>query len=117
MLINSNTSFEKYLTYSGVPKGCDALLLAELVKQEHIKSPQPVLVITGDDADMISTADAISFFGAEITVLTLSAWDCLPYDRVPPRHDIMAQRLATLSCLVNSGLISPTVVVLSLIHI
>ena len=111
MLINSNTSFEKYLTYSGVPKGCDALLLAELVKQEHIKSPQPVLVITGDDADMISTADAISFFGAEITVLTLSAWDCLPYDRVPPRHDIMAQRLATLSCLVNSGLIGPTVVV------
>ena len=111
MLLNNNSNLQKYVNYSGVPKGCDALLLAELVEQEHSKSAETVLVITGDDTDMLSTAEAISFFGPKITVLTLSAWDCLPYDRVPPRHDIMAQRLATLSYLANSSLLNPTVVV------
>ena len=41
--------------------------------------------------------DAIRFFAPDIVVLPFPAWDCLPYDRVSPKSDLVSLRLATLA--------------------
>ncbi|NKB49065.1 MAG: transcription-repair coupling factor [Alphaproteobacteria bacterium] len=91
------------VTFTGVPEGCDALLLAELVTQPRDDPSGAVLFVASEEAAMTRIADAVGFFAPDAEVLTLPAWDCLPYDRVPPRHDVMAARLATLSALTNRG--------------
>ncbi|MCZ6591634.1 MAG: transcription-repair coupling factor, partial [Alphaproteobacteria bacterium] len=102
----------KAVTFTGVPEGCDALLLAELVAQAQPGPAQTVLYVASDETAMARTAEAVRFFAPEVRVLMLPAWDCLPYDRVPPRHDVMATRLATLSALTNTdGEAAPTLVV------
>jgi transcription-repair coupling factor (superfamily II helicase) len=49
-----------------------------------------------DDARMSKLAELIAFFDPGVTVLRLPAWDCLPYDRVPPHRDIVAARIDSL---------------------
>ena len=95
-----------------MPEGCDALLLAELVGQARTDPQQTLLYVASDEAAMARIADAVRFFAPGCTILMLPAWDCLPYDRVPPRHDVMADRLATLSVLANrNGEAAPALVV------
>jgi transcription-repair coupling factor (superfamily II helicase) len=98
LLLNSKFSWETDLPrirFTGVPDGCDALLLAELLSS-HTGS---ILHVSSDDVRMNRMADSIGFFAPNIRVLKFPAWDCLPYDRVPPRGDVVAERLATLAAL------------------
>ena len=37
--------------------------------------------------------DGLRFFAPEREVLVFPAWDCLPYDRLSPHPDIVAERL------------------------
>jgi len=102
----------KAVTFTGVPEGCDALLLAELLEHARGGAVHSMLHVASDEAAMARTADAVRFFAPDAVVLTLPAWDCLPYDRVPPRHDVMAARLATLSALAaRDGDAAPALVV------
>ncbi len=55
--------------------------------------------IAADDAAARSLAEAAGFFAPEIEVITLPAWDCLPYDRASPSLRIGAERLAALAAL------------------
>ena len=48
---------------------------------------------------MRALADTVPLFAPEVEVLTLPAWDCLPYDRTSPALRVMAERLATLNAL------------------
>jgi transcription-repair coupling factor (superfamily II helicase) len=83
------------LTLSGAPEGEDARLLAALAAQT------PVLHVARDDLRLARLADAVGFFAPGIEVLTLPAWDCLPYDRVSPKADIGAARMRALSRLLQ----------------
>ena len=83
------------LTLSHVPDGMDAFVLAELARQG-----QPVAYILSDGQRMADIEQNLSFAAPEIPVLTLPAWDCLPYDRVSPSADTSARRLTALSGLV-----------------
>lgn len=83
------------LTVSHVPDGMDAFVLAELARLG-----QPVAYILSDGQRMADIEQNLSFAAPEIPVLTLPAWDCLPYDRVSPSADTSARRLAALSGLV-----------------
>ena len=81
----------------GAPEGFDALVLADMVRARGGLS-----VFVARDAGRLSAfVDAFQFFGKGIEVLTLPAWDCLPYDRVGPSAGVSAQRMATLSRLVE----------------
>jgi len=40
--------------------------------------------IAADDSSARGLAEAARYFAPEIEVLTLPAWDCLPYDRASP---------------------------------
>ncbi|MFH1803554.1 MAG: transcription-repair coupling factor [Pseudomonadota bacterium] len=81
----------------GVPEGYDALLLRELI--DAAGGNATILHIALDDKRMAQLAEALRFFAGEIEVLTLPAWDCLPYDRVSPIAEVTARRVETLTIL------------------
>ncbi len=80
---------------TGAPGGYDAYLAAEAARRRK----GLVLFVASDDAAERCALDALAFFAPDIAVLDFPAWDCLPYDRVSPKPDIEATRLATLSAL------------------
>ncbi len=45
--------------------------------------------------------EAIPFFAPDVTVLSFPAWDGVPYDRVAPNAETIAERIATLSALID----------------
>lgn len=83
----------------GVPEGADALILRELL--DAAGSNQTVLHVARDDKRMAQLAEALQFFAGEVEVLTLPAWDCLPYDRVSPIAEVTARRVETLTTLAD----------------
>lgn len=95
------------LTLASVPEGLEALVLADLARKAQ---KTPVLHIARDDARLAVTHDALGFFAPDVEVITLPAWDCLPYDRVSPHPDISSQRMATLARLANSKQKGPRVI-------
>jgi transcription-repair coupling factor (superfamily II helicase) len=86
---------EGRLTVSGAPAGYDAHIAAEAARRRG----GPVLFVTLDDTAAENAARAIRFFVPGMQVLSFPAWDCLPYDRVSPKPDIVSTRLATLAAL------------------
>jgi len=84
------------LTIGNVPPGMEPLILAELAR-----AGQPVAYVMSDGHRMPDLEQMLSFVAPEIPVLTLPAWDCLPYDRVSPSADVSARRLAALSGLIS----------------
>jgi transcription-repair coupling factor (superfamily II helicase) len=85
------------ITHAGVPEGFDALILARLARE----GGRVHLHVARDEARMAALAETLAFFAPDIPVLQFPAWDCLPYDRVSPRTEILAQRMAVLSAMAH----------------
>jgi len=98
-------------TVAGVPAGFDALLMADMARLAYSGVSEPLMFITTDDNRLAATHSALKFFAPDIEIITLPAWDCLPYDRVSPNGDIMAKRLFALSKLVKTKLKKPRIVI------
>ncbi len=77
----------------GAPEGFDAMLLARR-RAEHAGT---VLHVARDDARMARMAEALAIVAPDIESLPFPAWDCLPYDRVSPKPELVAERVATLA--------------------
>ena len=90
---------------ANAPEGVDAWLLAGLAGGRDGAAPSavrwPLLQVCRDDARMARLAEALGFFAPGLEVLRLPAWDCLPYDRVSPHRDIVAQRIDALTRLIQ----------------
>ncbi|MBL8629537.1 MAG: transcription-repair coupling factor, partial [Rhodospirillaceae bacterium] len=78
---------------AGVPDGFDALVLAE---RARTALRDGALHVARDEGRLTALADAIAFFAPEIEVVTIPAWDCLPYDRVSPNSAVVARRIDAL---------------------
>lgn len=76
-----------------VPVSAQAYLLVALQRA----TGKPVVHVVPQDKDMASVASLAQFLAPDIEVLTLPAWDTLPYDRISPSANITATRLNTLS--------------------
>jgi transcription-repair coupling factor (superfamily II helicase) len=88
------------LTLAGVPSGFLPWLAADLARAVHGSSKGGrAVIIASDEAAMRALAETVPLFAPEVEVLTLPAWDCLPYDRTSPALRVMAERLATLNAL------------------
>ena len=72
-----------------------------------------LLYVTRDAQRSTALAALVRFFAPEIEVLTLPAWDCLPYDRVSPNATVVAERLATLHTLAQGPAGQPRLVLVS----
>jgi transcription-repair coupling factor (superfamily II helicase) len=91
---------DKPLTLAGVPAGFLPWLAADLARAANgTGKGGRAVVIASDEAAMRALADTVPVFAPEVQVLTLPAWDCLPYDRASPALRMMAERLATLQAL------------------
>ncbi len=88
------------MTLAGVPAGFLPWLAADLARAafEHRNGGRAVVIVP-DESAMRAVADTVPAFAPEIEVLTLPAWDCLPYDRASPALRVMAERLSTLNAL------------------
>ena len=82
------------LTLSGIPAGFLPLFAGDLARAANggAKAARSVL-IAADEAAMRAIAETVPLFAPEVEVLTLPAWDCLPYDRASPALRVMAERL------------------------
>jgi len=99
---------DNHITLSGAPEGFDARLIAR-----ELERGAPVVHIARDDKRMEAMRAALAFFAPGAPVLTLPAWDCLPYDRVSPNPEVSAARMATLATLAD-GLDGPFVLLTTL---
>src|SRR5215510_14975903 len=81
-------------TVAGLPEGADAWVLAELARTT---GGQDILHVARDGQRLERLQDGLRFFAPEREVLVFPAWDCLPYDRLSPHADIVAERLETLA--------------------
>ncbi|NHN85568.1 transcription-repair coupling factor [Acetobacter musti] len=84
-------------TVWGAPEGFDGFLLAKRAREHN----GPVLHVARDDAAMARLSDLLTYIGEDIETLRFPAWDCLPYDRVSPNPVIIAERVATLTRLLE----------------
>ena len=81
-------------TIAGLPEGADALVLSEMARTT---GGQDILHVARDGQRLERLQDGLRFFTPEREVLVFPAWDCLPYDRLSPHPDIIAERLETLA--------------------
>jgi transcription-repair coupling factor (superfamily II helicase) len=85
----------KFTILAGAPEGYDALVIAEAVT----KNAGLHLHIARDEPRAAALAEALNFFAPRVPVLMFPGWDCLPYDRVSPKAEVAAERMATLAAL------------------
>ena len=91
---------------AGVPEALEARVVAGLAAGGGGR----VLHVARDDARLARLAEGIGFFAPDLRVLRLPAWDCLPYDRVSPVSEIVAERVDTMARLADGQADGPTVV-------
>ena len=89
----------RLLTLASVPDGYAGKAVADVVAA--LVGERPVLFIGRDGQRVAEIARSLRFFAPEVEQLDFPAWDCVPYDRVSPHSGIVAQRMATLSRLVE----------------
>lgn len=83
-------------TLTHVPEGYEALLLGDLALREN-----DVLHVSRDVNRAMRLLKHLEFFHPQLNVHYMPGWDCLPYDRVSPQSEIIAQRIDTLTSLMN----------------
>jgi transcription-repair coupling factor (superfamily II helicase) len=96
---------------SSVPEGLDAVVLAELVSSTAQAGGARTLVhVARDDRRIEALTQQLSFFAAGVRVIPFPAWDTVPYDRIGPNADIVADRMAALAKLTVAAGKHPTIV-------
>lgn len=95
--VQAKTKTDTNAIISGCPLAAQPLLLYTLI-QTHGK---PVIHIASSEREADQLQRLWEFIAPDLPCLYLPAWDCLPYDRVSPNTQVMAERIATLSTLTH----------------
>jgi transcription-repair coupling factor (superfamily II helicase) len=93
-------------TISNVPDGMQPMVLLRLVEQRLAAAPDDaasIVFVARDGRRLQRMADIITAMLPGHTILTLPAWDCLPYDRVSPNNVTIAARMNTLAALTSGA--------------
>ncbi|ODT24702.1 MAG: transcription-repair coupling factor [Kaistia sp. SCN 65-12] len=93
-------------TLSNVPDGMQPVVLARLVEERLKAAPEaPVsaVFVARDGRRMQRMVEILEQLMPGHQLLTLPAWDCLPYDRVSPNGVTIAARMTTLSSLASGA--------------
>jgi transcription-repair coupling factor (superfamily II helicase) len=93
------------LLLAGIADGAEGLVLADLARMVAASTAPPAIslaVVCRDGTRMAMLSRALGFFAPDIERIEFPAWDCLPYDRVSPHPDVVAQRMAALARLARA---------------
>lgn len=93
-------NFEKYnkKTLFRVTKDAEPFALKDLFSS----CAHDLLCVLSDGVSLRQAAETLNVIAPEIEICTFPAWDTVPYDRVSPNANILAERLDTLSKLLFS---------------
>ncbi len=87
---------------------------ALLAARKHLgQSAKPLLFVTHNDKQLSALTKAAQFFLPEINVITLPAWDCMPYDRSAPARAILAKRASGLCDILRLNSLKQPMIVLT----
>jgi len=93
-------------TISNVPDGMQPIVLARLV-EERLKAdpeaPAAAVFVARDGRRLQRMAETLAQLMPGHPILTMPAWDCLPYDRVSPNTVTIADRMKTLAALTDGS--------------
>lgn len=89
----------KHITLDGVASGYEPFALFKIANE--IGKTQPIMFVARDGQKLDDLTRALGFIEAQMPVLQLPSWDCLPYDRVSPSSAISARRMASLADLAS----------------
>ncbi len=96
---------------ASVPEGLDALVLAEVVQsRQGEEGSNALLHLVRDDRRLEALVQQLAFFAPGVRVIAFPAWDTVPYDRIGPNSDIVAERMASLAKLTVAAGKQPTIV-------
>ncbi|MFO1187706.1 MAG: transcription-repair coupling factor [Alphaproteobacteria bacterium] len=90
------------LTVAEAPEGLDCIVLGDVAKARAKAKCGPVVLVTRDDSRAAALRSGLGFFVPDVGLIDLPAWDCLPYDRVSPRPEIVSRRMAALAALARA---------------
>ena len=115
-MLDSLLSTSGETVIASAPEGIDALVLSRLAKlraagTEAAQGPASLLHVARDDARMARLAALLAFYDPDLEVLQFPAWDCLPYDRVSPHRNVLAQRIDTLCRLAEGPVERPRLLI------
>ncbi|MEO8757293.1 MAG: transcription-repair coupling factor [Devosia sp.] len=91
-------------TIVNVPDGMQPVVLARLVEERLRSAPDAnvaAVFVARDGRRLQRMEDVLRAMLPGHTILTLPAWDCLPYDRVSPNGVTIAARMTTISALAD----------------
>ena len=83
----------KVTTYASLPPTANAYVLGKFALQKN----HDIIYIASSGIELANTADILEYMYPQIEVLRFPAWDTVPYDRISPNIEIIAQRINTLS--------------------
>ena len=92
MMLDDIDKLRNY-TVSSVVEGYDAFLLRSLIAS----SKRDLLYIVSDGMALEQAANILGTIAPHTKVLKFPAWDTVPYDRVSPNANIVAERVNTLA--------------------
>ena len=101
-------------TIAGAPEGVDARVLVALAREAGAGSkdkPIGVLHVARDAERKRTLVQGLKFFAPDVEIVTVPAWDCLPYDRVSPNPAVAGERMEALSLLATSDAGAPRILV------
>ncbi len=93
-------------TIVNVPDGMQPVVLARLLEERLKAAPDAaaaLVFVARDGRRLQRMEDVLRAMLPTHPILTLPAWDCLPYDRVSPNGVTIAARMTTLSALTDAG--------------
>ncbi|KQT51257.1 transcription-repair coupling factor [Devosia sp. Leaf420] len=104
--MNEMTGLPPLRTMSNVPDGMQPMVLAKLVEDRLKAAPDDaasLVFVARDGRRLQRMAEVLGAMLPGHTILTLPAWDCLPYDRVSPNNVTIAARMSTLATLTSGA--------------
>ncbi len=93
-------------TIVNVPDGMQPMTLARVVEDRLKAAPNArvaAVFVARDGRRLQRMDDVLRAMLPGHTILTLPAWDCLPYDRVSPNGVTIAARMTTISALADKA--------------
>ena len=82
----------------------------ELILADLVPTSGPLVHIARDDSRMMQVKRGLQICAPDLPILTLPAWDCLPYDRVSPHSALISKRVDSLSRLAHPDMDKPQIV-------
>ena len=84
--------------FTFTPEGMDALAIAQLLNdQTKPEAPTTLIHVARDDRRLDALERALAFFAPKTRVVSLPAWETVPFDRIGPNPDVVARRMTAMA--------------------